>query len=311
VIAGFVAGPGPSHAWDDGTYHEFLPTTARSADDAITSRSAGPLLKLATTSVHRPRLNPREEASLRAQYTVVAPSGPLEVVETRVITYNGSVVTTLRRVVSRAAGIAGSEYRLRVPADAAEGWYTATTILESPADAVRGPVVQDRGVTPFYVKSAPVADVPAAPPGAGAPVSLRLWTDKPLYRVGETLRIHFEANRDAYLMLVNVGTSGRITVLFPNRFSGGHQVKAGRTYSIPTSEAGYALSVGGPPGVELVYGVLTSTPVHFIDSDFSRTRGIFLSPEDLNGFTRDINIVAKQVPRAEQATAVLELRVDP
>jgi len=59
------------------------------------------------------------------------------------------------------------------------------------------------------------------------PLQIRLWTDKPAYRVGDTIRFGLAVNRDAYVALLNVGTSGGTTVIFPNRFHPSPRVEAG------------------------------------------------------------------------------------
>jgi hypothetical protein len=137
-----------------------------------------------------------------------------------------------------------------------------------------------------------------------------LWAEKTRYRMGERLALNFETNRDAFLTIVNVGTSGEVTILFPNRFSGGHGVKAGRTYRIPEASDSYELELKGPPGVELVYALLTLKPVLFLATDFPSSGAVFPSTADrVSRVTRDINVAAKSIPLREQARAMLELEV--
>ena len=139
---------------------------------------------------------------------------------------------------------------------------------------------------------------------------MKLWADKSKYRVGERLSLGFESNRDAFLTIVNVGTSGEVTILYPNRFSGGHGVKAGRTYRIPEATDSYELELKGPPGVELVYALLTLKPVLFLATDFSSPGAVFPSTTDrVSRVTRDINVAAKSIPLREQARAMIELEI--
>jgi hypothetical protein len=141
-------------------------------------------------------------------------------------------------------------------------------------------------------------------------MAVKLWANQPRYRVGDRLTLNFETNQDAFLTIVNVGTSGEVTILFPNRFSGGHGVKAGRTYRIPDAGDSYELVLNGPPGVELVYALLTLKPVIFLPTDFPASGAVFSSAtERVASFTRDINVAAKSIPLREQAKAMIELEV--
>ena len=68
------------------------------------------------------------------------------------------------------------------------------------------------------------------------------------------------------------------------------------------------MNVSGPPGVELVYALLTLEPLKFAGTDFSQTRSIFRSV-DGGSLTRDINAVVKQTAADKQAKAMIELEV--
>ena len=312
-------------AWQGGQYRDSS-VPAAGTDRPVTTRSAKQLT-LGETAVQRPRLQPGEGATLRAVYEVPE---PIQVRETRIIRYDGLVLARIERVIARPAGSVLSEYRVDVPRDAADGWYAVTTTVERTGAATRGGAAEQKE-TGFFVDSKGTASGGAASGGAtagapatktapagGAPatgpaddgIAVKLWAEQTRYRVGQRLALSFETNRDAFLTIVNVGTSGEVTILFPNRFSGGHGVKAGRTYRIPEATDSYELELKGPPGVELVYALLTLKPVLFLATDFTSPGAVFPSTADrVSRVTRDINVAAKSIPLREQARAMIELEI--
>src|SRR5262249_5588695 len=231
VPPAFDAEPSP---WESGQYRDFTPEVD-APDGGVSVRALGPGLKLIRALVHRPRIAPGGLASLRAHYTVRSPSGPTVVKETRIIRFNDTILTTLTRVASRASGNVSSEYQFKIPPDAAEGAYTLTTIVEHAPSATRSGAPEEENTknTIFFDDNAPGPPAPADASHGDRPVTIKLSANKSKYRTGETVTISFEANKDAYVTLVNVGTSGAITILYPNRFSGGNAVKAHQPYLIP------------------------------------------------------------------------------
>src|SRR5919204_2232060 len=106
--------------WQGGQYRDGKGTDRERAQPkaAASTRSTGATIRVAQTAVQRPRLSPGESVALRAIYDVASPT---DVRETRVIRYDGLVLSRLERVVSRPAGSVESEYRVNVPKDAVEG----------------------------------------------------------------------------------------------------------------------------------------------------------------------------------------------
>jgi len=297
--------------WQGGQYRDSS-NPAAGPGPAATTRAPAKQLALGETAVQRPRLQPGEAATLRASYEVPE---PIQVRETRIIRYDGLVLARIERVIARPGGSVTSEYRVDVPRDAAEGWYAVTTTVERVDAGTRGGAGEQKE-TGFFVdtkataNSAGSTSAPPAPKAAEDGIAVKLWSEKPRYRVGDRLTISFETNRDAFLTIVNVGTSGEVTILFPNRFSGGHGVKAGRTYRIPETTDSYELELKGPPGVELVYALLTLKPVLFLATDFPSAGAVFPSTaERVSRVTRDINVAAKSIPLREQAQAMIELEI--
>jgi uncharacterized protein DUF4384 len=334
----------PTKGWEFGDYQQF--TLAPGPE--VTTRALEPALKLSRVAVQRPQVVPGQTVKLIAEYLVSAPDATIAVKEIRVIRFEGQHVATLERVVSLPRGKGGSSVALKVPPDAAPGFYTVTTTVEphaatetrssgtgansvfrvgaSPAPppapapmpapaaapAPAAPVaVAPAPAAPPTATPAPAAPAPAVAPAAEVPAQFKLWTDKSAYKVGDTLKVSFQSNRDGYATLVNVGTSGKITILYPNAFSPNHAVKAGQTYSVPGANEPYELSLGGPEGVELVYALFTIAPTRFVEENLTRSNAFAPVNEKAETITRDINLAVKKIPLKEQASAVLEIEVTP
>jgi len=317
--------------WEFGAYRQFTPPPMRSASAGTTTRAAAPMLKLSRVAVQRPQVAPGETANLIAEYEVSVAQETIEVKETRVIRFEGQQVATLEKIVSLPRGTTGSTVALTVPPDAAPGLYTITTTIEPRAAVGTRNVASadDRANSMFRVQArpatpaaspaappapstAPTASAPAAPPAPSgdAPAQFKLWTDKTKHKIGEPVKVFFQANRNGYVTLVNVGTSGKITILYPNAYTPNHAVKAGQTYSVPSQEDPYELTLGGPEGVELVYALFTTGPTRFIEENLTKDTAFAPVNEKAEAITRDINLTVKKIPLKEQASAVLEIEVN-
>ena len=260
-------------------------------------------LKIDQVAVIRSKVRPGDQAALEAAYTVAVPAGTLNVRETRIVEFNGTRLATRERVVARRPGQVRSEVPLSIPEDAVPGGYTVTTIVE-PVASTRG-VTMQREQTMFVVEAtggSPRPPPPTATPSPpGDPLRVELWAAKNDYRIGEKVTFYFQTNRDAYVTLINKGTSGKVTVLYPNPYAPDEKIKAGTRYAVPGPEVNYELPISGPPGEEMVWAVATLKPVR------PGARGP--APTDVSVLTRDINVQAAGMPPAEQAQATVVLKV--
>lgn len=89
---------------------------------------------------------------------------------------------------------------------------------------------------------------------------VELQSDKGAYRHGEEVYFTFSVTHDAYVTLIDVGTSGKVSVLFPNFFYPDSFVKAGKVYSLPPVSTGFRIHAEGPPGLERIKAMATATP---------------------------------------------------
>jgi len=89
------------------------------------------------------------------------------------------------------------------------------------------------------------------------------WTAVPpgfVFKKGDHLRFQFRANFDGYLYVMNYGTSGQYTSLFPREETGTeNRVKGGANYSVPATGASF--KIDGPPGFDAVYWVMSPLPL--------------------------------------------------
>jgi Domain of unknown function (DUF4384) len=134
--------------------------------------------------------------------------------------------------------------------------------------------------------------------GQARPGSLAIATllDHPdaTYGVGETLRLAVKSNEDAYITVFNVGTSGKVTQLFPNGYQADNRIRAGQILEVPSASSESRIKVGGPVGTELIKIIATSRPVTVIpDSHFESGSGQFkILTDGADGLERDLQVVS-------------------
>jgi len=131
------------------------------------------------------------------------------------------------------------------------------------------------------------------------------------YRIGDKITFFFRSNQDCYLTLFNLGTSGRVTVLFPNRLFQDNFIRADRTYSIPGEGYSFEYVLSGPAGVERVKAIASMERGNLADLDFSQKDRVFYSVER-SAAAKDIQIVEKrmkELPATGWATAMCKFDV--
>jgi hypothetical protein len=78
---------------------------------------------------------------------------------------------------------------------------------------------------------------------------------------GDLLRFRVRTSFNGYLYVINAGTSGAQTLLFPGDATGrSNRVQAGKDYFVP-STADASFRVAGPPGQDVVYWLISPLPL--------------------------------------------------
>ncbi|MFQ5717364.1 MAG: DUF4384 domain-containing protein, partial [Nitrospinales bacterium] len=119
-----------------------------------------------------------------------------------------------------------------------------------------------------------------------------VWMDKSEYQIGETITFNVTADKDCYLTLLDIGSSGNVTVIFPNAFHPDNLIRAGVTVQIPGPGDRFKFDVQGPPGLERIKAAATLTPGTPIDLDLGQ--GFHSIKRGTQRGMRDIKAIAER-----------------
>jgi hypothetical protein len=157
---------------------------------------------------------------------------------------SGVMVLALLAPVRNAA--AGADTKPTV----IRGSVATTQVAQAPQiQVVRAPIVTEKLVRVPTGHASPTVDV---------------WTsegDGALVHPGEAMKVFFRTNRDAYVIVVDIDTRGRASLLFPARQYDDGFVRGRRTVALPERGAPYKLQVTGPAGVERIVAFASDEPL--------------------------------------------------
>lgn len=121
----------------------------------------------------------------------------------------------------------------------------------------------------------------------------RIPKQKPskVYHIGDKINLFFRSEKDCYLNLWNFGTSGKLTVLFPNALFEDNFIKANKTYSIPGEDYPFDYILSGPAGIEKVKAIAATDKFNLIDLTHKKGEIFTVS----RSASRDITVAAKTI----------------
>lgn len=93
---------------------------------------------------------------------------------------------------------------------------------------------------------------------------VRVWTEPgegSLLFPGDDVRVRFRVDQDAYVVIYDIDTMGRVRLLFPEDPYDDGFVRGGRVVRLPGRGAGYRLMVSGPAGMERIVALASERPL--------------------------------------------------
>ncbi|HPE70755.1 MAG TPA: DUF4384 domain-containing protein [Candidatus Competibacter sp.] len=148
----------------------------------------------------------------------------------------------------------------------------------------------------------PMAELTPPPPRprpnvASSDLQVTAWVDHAdnTYAFGEKVVLSVKTNHDAYLTIVDVGTSGRVHILFPNRFQTNNRIQAGQTFQVPDPRADFDFRVDGPAGTELIKVFASQDPAPLFKEGDTEPAGPFKALKaNAPAVAKDLQVVLRE-----------------
>lgn len=144
---------------------------------------------------------------------------------------------------------------------------------------------------------------PAERRGVTRDITIASAEDVNTWYIGDRVRVCARVNRDCHLALVNVGTSGKVTVLIPNKYHRGTAARTGEVVAFPGPNIHFELL--GPPGRERLIAIASDQPLSLRPKDFDQSSELICALPT----TRDIRRVADDIAGKVRGTYEIDFYV--
>lgn len=182
---------------------------------------------------------------------------------------------------------------------------TATVLsslaLSAPAFAQSAPVVSPQGIVVNPVQTT---------------LQARVWVDRagtnPVYFVGENIRISVSVNQDAYVYLFSIDAAGEVSMILPNRLSGGSEfMRGGETRQFPPAGANWQLSITGNGGAEKILAVASKRQLNLSEIATFQNNQPFATTtvQGTTGLARPLAVVVTPLPPQDWVTTIADYTV--
>jgi len=143
------------------------------------------------------------------------------------------------------------------------------------------------------------------------PFQIKLWTEKTVYKIGEPIVFSFQSDKECYLTLIDIGTSGKVTIIFPNQYSQSNKIEAGKVYRIPPdgSDAAFAYKVATPPGVETIKAIGTLDPGQVPPGQVSFDKQVYPELGQKDKVLKDIETTLQKIGPARHSETDLTIEI--
>ncbi|MBM3554219.1 MAG: DUF4384 domain-containing protein [Alphaproteobacteria bacterium] len=96
---------------------------------------------------------------------------------------------------------------------------------------------------------------------AEAPLTVRVWTERKLYRANDRMIVQVEGNKEFYGAIFYEDAGGTLVQILPNQFRNAHQFPAKTPISVPNDQDRFELKVTPPYGTEKITVFASTCPL--------------------------------------------------
>jgi hypothetical protein len=128
-----------------------------------------------------------------------------------------------------------------------------------------------------------------------APLTVKVWTSKKIYRGGEDIEIFVQGNHDFYARIIDITSKGEIIQLLPNDYRTINFFEAVKVYKIPDKGDHFNLKVTPPYGKDQIVVYASEVPLGTVSMEQAGQglRSFKGSLKTLAAKTRGVAIVPK------------------
>lgn len=265
------------------------------------------LLCFVTSFVHGQEKEEKQEAGSGKRSTIVEVDGYAYIAEDKTISQlrEDALANAKREALERASTYVESMTKV-------ENFQLTYDVIQSQAaGTVQVLESKDHGVTDdnryhYWIKAE--VEYSLAPAGnkadlsadlvkdVNAPLTVHVWTEKPEYLAGQSIKIFVQGNKDFYARVVYRDVQGNLAQLLPNPMRKDNFFPGGKVITIPSGADQFDLEVGPPFGTETIIVYASSSEIG--DADMENMGDVVYAVkdnlEDLGVKTRGVKIVKKK-----------------
>ena len=169
------------------------------------------------------------------------------------------------------------------------GWYKDELSGECFKVWIKAEVIPDKEAIARITEHKALLD------GPNAPLTLKLWTDRKKYQIGERIKIYLKGSKPFYAKIVYQDAAGRLIQLMPNPFRSNNYFNGGVIYEIPSGRDRFELEVRLPIGEEKI--TLYASTTQLGDLDLTPAGGVYTVQTrsmEVGMKTRGVKIIEKK-----------------
>jgi len=156
------------------------------------------------------------------------------------ITHIKSETEVKNAIVSSDIINAYTQAKVRVIEEMEKGWFRSEYSGECYRVKLKVEVAPDPDALAKVVKEKTLLDDP------NVPLTVKLWTDKERYQIGEKIKIYLKGNKPFYARIVYHDAVDRLVQLMPNPYRSENYFNGGVIYEIPSGRDKFELEVSPP-----------------------------------------------------------------
>ena len=221
------------------------------------------------------------------------------------LTHIKSETEVKNAIVSSDIINAYAQAKVRVIEEMEKGWFKTEYAGECYKVRIKAEVAPDTDSLRKVVKEKTLLDNP------NAPLTVKLWTDKKQYQIGEKIKIYLKGNKPFFARIIYQDAADHLIQLIPNPYRSENYFNGGVIYEIPSGRDRFELEVSPPLGLEGI--TLYASTTQLGELDLIPSQGIYMvqtGAMEVGTKTRGVKITGKKGNRPGGPVEFGEVKIE-